>query len=70
MNEALLARIQTATREMAQAEGELGRVLKEMRIGSRAEKTTVTTVVEAALENLKAARATVAELERLLATDD
>jgi hypothetical protein len=70
MNEALLARIQTATREMAHAEGELGRVLKEMRIGLRAEKTTVTSVVEAALENLKAARATVAELERLLATDD
>ncbi|MDP9000529.1 MAG: hypothetical protein M3O46_10505 [Myxococcota bacterium] len=70
MNDALRARIDTATREMALAETELGRVLKEMRIGSRAEKTTVTAVVEAALENLKAARVTVAELEKLLASDD
>jgi hypothetical protein len=70
MNDALRARIDTATREMALAETELGRVLKEMRIGSRAEKTTVTAVVEAALENLKAARVTVSELEKLLASDD
>lgn len=70
MNDALRARIDTATREMALAETELGRVLKEMRIGSRAEKTTVTAVVEAALENLKAARVTVAALEKLLASDD
>jgi hypothetical protein len=70
MNNALRARIDTAIREMAHAETELGRVLKEMRIGPRAEKTTVTAVVEAALENLKTARVTVAELEKLLASDD
>jgi hypothetical protein len=70
MNDAIRTRIESATREMALAEGELGRVLKEMRIGPRAEKTTVTAVVEAALEKLKAARTTVAELERLLSSDD
>lgn len=70
MKDPLLARIKTATREMAQAEGELGRVLKEMSGGARAEKTRVTTVVEAALANLKAARATVAELEGLLTSDE
>jgi hypothetical protein len=70
MNDVIRARIEAATREMALAEGELGRVLKEMRIGPRAEKTTVTSVVETALEKLKAARMTVAELEKLLASDD
>jgi hypothetical protein len=70
MNEANRARILTATREMAHAESELTRLLGEMRGGPRAEKTTVTTVVELALDNLKAARVTVAELERLLASDD
>jgi hypothetical protein len=70
MNDAIRSRIEKATREMAHAETELGRVLKEMRIGARAEKTTVTAVVEAALEKLKAARLTVAELEKLLDARD
>ena len=70
MNDALRARIETATREMARAEIELTRALGEMRGGLRAEKTTVTAVVEMALEKLKAARVTVAELETILASDD
>jgi hypothetical protein len=70
MNDSLRARIETATREMARAESELTRVLREMRGGPRAEKTTVTAVVETALDKLKAARVTVAELERILASDD
>jgi hypothetical protein len=55
---------------MAHAETELTRALGELRGGLRAEKTTVTAVVEMALEKLKAARVTVAELETLLAFDD
>jgi hypothetical protein len=69
MNDAQRARIDTATREMAHAETELTRALGEMRSGTRAEKTTVTAVVETALERLKAARVTVAELETLLGSD-
>jgi hypothetical protein len=70
MNDSLRARIDTATREMAHAESELTRALREMRGGRRAEKTTVTAVVETALDKLKAARVTVAELQRILAADD
>ncbi len=70
MNEALRARIETATSEMARAESELTRALGEMRGGLRAEKTTVTVVVEAALEKLRAARVAVVELEAILDSDD
>jgi hypothetical protein len=66
MTDPILARIQVATSEMAEAEGELELALQEMRGRSRAEKTTVTTVVEAALERLRAAKAAVVELEELL----
>jgi hypothetical protein len=67
MADALRARIETAMRDMTDAETELGRVLKEMRGGGRrAEKTAIDAVVEEALDKLKAARAKVAELEKLL----
>jgi hypothetical protein len=70
MNKTVRAKIHLATREMADAETELERVLKEMRIGSRAEKTTVTAVVEAALDRVRTARAAVASLDPLLGDDD
>jgi uncharacterized protein YqgV (UPF0045/DUF77 family) len=69
VSDTVLARIKNATREMADAEVELERVLRELRIGIRAEKTTVTSVVEAALERVRAARAAVSALEPLLGPD-
>ena len=63
MKNAARAQIHVATREMDDAETELERVLKEMRIGLRAEKTTVTAVVEAALDRVRAARAARAVME-------
>jgi hypothetical protein len=70
VNDTIRSRIHVATSEMAHAESELERVLKEMHVGPRAEKTTVTAVVEAALERLKAARVAVATLEELLGPDE
>ena len=69
MKNAVRAKIKLATREMADAETELERVLKDMRIGLRAEKTTVTAVVEAALDRVRTARAAVAGLEAVLGDD-
>jgi phage-related tail protein len=66
MDSAQRERIETALREMTEAENELGRVLRELRGGPRAEKTAVSAVVEAALAKLKVARATVADLQKLL----
>jgi hypothetical protein len=67
VGDAVRSRIEHAALEMAEAEGELERVLQEMRVGLRAEKTTVTAVVEAALDRVRAARTAVAELGALLA---
>jgi hypothetical protein len=69
MKNAVRAKITVATREIADAETELERVLKEMRIGLRAEKTTVTAVVEAALDRVRTARAAVTGLESVLDDD-
>jgi hypothetical protein len=69
MKNAVRAKITVATREIADAETELERVLKEMRIGLRAEKTTVTAVVEAALDRVRTARAAVTGLESALDDD-
>jgi hypothetical protein len=63
------AKIAAAKREMADAEGDLSSVLKDIRIARRAEKTQITAVVEVALAKLKSAREAVEELEKLLADD-
>ena len=72
MNErdAALEKIDVARRELDDADGELARLLQEVRVAPRAEKTTVSRVVEDALGKLRAARAYLSDLERQLASDD
>ncbi|MDP9152137.1 MAG: hypothetical protein M3O36_19605 [Myxococcota bacterium] len=66
MSDAFLIRVTTAKNDMMAAEGELEKALGEIRVAPRAEKTTISAIVEAAFENLKSARAKLVELEELL----
>lgn len=66
MSDAFLTRVTTAKNEMMAAEGELEKALGEIRVAPRAEKTTISAIVEAAFDNLKSARAKLVELEQLL----
>ena len=59
----LLAKLEVARKELADADGELSRLLHELRSAPRAEKTTVSKVVEEALAKLQAARAQLSDLE-------
>jgi hypothetical protein len=67
---AILAKIEEATREMAAAEGDLDRLLREIRVAPRAEKTTISEVVQKAFAELRAARSKLVELQEDLIADD
>ncbi len=66
MSDAFLARVTSAKNEMIAAESELEKALGEIRVAPRAEKTTISAIVEAAFENVKSARAKLVQLEQLL----
>lgn len=65
----VLAKIETAKREIAQAEVDLDKALREIVSAPRAEKTAVSEVVKAAFTNLRTARVTLGELEEIVSTD-
>jgi len=69
-NEAVRKRIDVARKELDDADDELAHLLNQMRVAPRAEKTTVSRVVEDALGKLRAARAHLSVLEQQLARDD
>jgi hypothetical protein len=65
--ENLLTKIVLARSNIVEAEGSLARLIGEIEIAARAEKTGVTAGVEAALEKLRAALAHLDGLEAELA---
>ena len=66
----LLEKITAAKTELMEAEADLDRCMREIRIAPRAEKTTITAMVEAAFSKLRSARADLVELEALANEDD
>lgn len=66
----LLERIKRAEEALEVADGELEEVLRAVRVAPRAEKTMITQVVGEAFGKMKAAKASLVDLEAILATDD
>jgi hypothetical protein len=65
----LLIKVQTAVIEVADAASALVLLLAELKSTPRAEKTTVSKVVEAAFLRLKNARAALSDVEKILKDD-
>jgi hypothetical protein len=65
----LRSRLSEAKEQLTEAETELGKTLRAIRSGPRAHKTTISKVVEDAFIKLKAAKAKLSELEKLLASE-
>jgi hypothetical protein len=61
--------IQAAKLEISGAEIEIERLLTEIPVTARAEKTTIPDALDAALSKLRAAKASLVELEKLLAAE-
>jgi len=68
-NAAILAEMEAAERDIAAAEEDLGRMLRAIKVAPRAEKTTITEVVERAFTTLRAARERLVRLEQALASE-
>jgi len=65
----LLQTLGEAKSELAAAESDLERALTEILVAPRAEKVTVSSVVEAAFQKLRAARKRLAEAETLVVAE-
>ena len=63
MNEQLLRQIQAAKDAVADAEGDLARLLREVQSGLRAEKITISEALQKALDKLRTAREHLVRLE-------
>lgn len=63
---ALLDKLQAAKTEMNAAEADLEKLLREIRVAPRAEKTTMSDVVQKAFAELRSAKARLLELEELV----
>jgi hypothetical protein len=66
----LLPMISLARQELSEAEGELDKVMGEIRGALRAEKTAITGAVEDALCGLRRAKSKLAELETKLSSNE
>jgi hypothetical protein len=66
----LLGKIDQTKRDVNAAESALSALLGEMDVAPRAEKTTVSRVVEDAFGKLRSAKADLADLEKLISEDD
>jgi ElaB/YqjD/DUF883 family membrane-anchored ribosome-binding protein len=64
--ELMLAKIDRAKEDVTQAASELERLMRELSDTPRAEKTTVSRVMEDAFSKLRAARSDLADLENLI----
>jgi hypothetical protein len=67
--EIILAKVHAASVEVSEAATDLDKLLGELIAGLRAEKTTISLAITAAFERLKLARAALAEVERLVASE-
>ena len=68
MDEQLLQEIKSAKDAVADAEGDLARLLGEIQTGVRAEKTTISEALQKAFDKLRAARGHLVRLEDLALT--
>lgn len=68
--QAILAKVKTAATEVSDAASDLDKLLAELRSAPRAEKTTISKVVEAAFARLKAARVALSDVEKILQDED
>ena len=68
--EAILEKVKTATTEVSDAAEDLAKLLAELMAAPRAQKTTVSKVVEAAFSRLKTARLALLDIEKILKEDD
>lgn len=64
--EELLSKVQTAVTEVSDAAGELDRLLAQIKVAPRAQKTTISAVVEEAFSRLSVARVALSEVEMIL----
>lgn len=62
----ILAKVQAATQEVAEAADDLDKLLATIASAPRAEKTTISKLVEDAFSRLKNARIALAEVEKLV----
>jgi hypothetical protein len=68
--QAILTKVKTAATEVSDAASDLDKLLAELRSAPRAEKTTISKVVEAAFARLKAARIALSDVEKILEDED
>jgi len=66
----ILAKVQTAATEVSDAASDLKHLLSELESAPRAQKTTVSKVVEAAFARLKSARVALSDVEKILKDHD
>ncbi|AUX40544.1 uncharacterized protein SOCE26_019450 [Sorangium cellulosum] len=69
-SKALLDKVVAAKRDITEAENDLEKVLRDIQVAPRADKTTISKVVEDAFTKLRAVKANLIELEALVTTDD
>lgn len=67
--ESILEEIVNAKRDIAEAEQKLERAIEEIQVSPRAQKTTVSKVVEDALAKVKVARTNLERLEKSIEID-
>jgi hypothetical protein len=65
----VVAKVQAAKTELTEAEADIEKLLRELRAKARAEKTTISEVLQTAFTKLRSARRNVEALEELIATD-
>lgn len=68
-NSEVRAGLAAALQEVTAAEGALGKLLGELAVAPRAEKITVTNVIEAAFSRLRSARSELAKISDLVEKD-
>lgn len=62
--------IETAKRDVTDAETELGKLLGEIEVQARSHKTTVSAVVDSSFVKLRAARRILSDLEEIVKASD
>jgi hypothetical protein len=65
----VVSKVQAAKTELTEAEVDMEKLLRELRAKARAEKTTISEVLQTAFNKLRSARRNVEALEELIATD-
>jgi hypothetical protein len=65
----LLTSIESAKRDISAAEGELEQAIRDLQVVPRAEKTTISKVLEDAVARVRAARTKLSKLETLVVTE-